>query len=107
MAMFDLFKDEKKLVTFALILIIILGIITYNLYYSSNMDPNGNEYGCFDTIRNIFDALPIIGGSRTCRRCVETVTEKVDEVIQDIPKLQEEKKFLISIIMILLLNKQD
>ena len=32
MAMFDLFKDEKKLVTFALILIIILGIITYNLY---------------------------------------------------------------------------
>ena len=93
MAMFDLFKDEKKLVTFALILIIILGIITYNLYYSSNMDPNGNEYGCFDTIRNIFDALPIIGEvAELVEDGVETVTEKVDEVIQDIPKITRRKE---------------
>lgn len=91
--MFDLFKDEKKLVTFALILIIILGLITYNLYYSSNMDPNGNEYGCFDTIRNIFGALPIIGEvAELIEDSVETVTEKVDEVIQDIPKVTRRKE---------------
>ena len=57
----NIVNDEKNLVMFALVLIIILGLISYNLYFSSNMGPNGNEYGCFDTIRNIFDALPIIG----------------------------------------------
>ena len=38
MAFIDFVKDEKNLVMFALVLIIILGLISYNLYYSSNMD---------------------------------------------------------------------
>ena len=57
------------------------------------MDPNGNEYGCFDTLRNIFDALPIIGEvAELVEDGVETVTEKVDEVIQDIPKITRRKE---------------
>ena len=51
---------NKGLVSIALILIIAQGILSYNLYYSSNYDLNGIELNCFDTIKNIFGVLPIL-----------------------------------------------
>ena len=60
MNLFGMFENDKNIVTFALILIIILGLISYNLYYTSNYDFNGEELSCYDTVRNIFGYLPII-----------------------------------------------
>ena len=93
MAFIDFVKDEKNLVTFALVLIIILGLISYNLYYSSNMDPYGNEYGCFDTIRNIFDALPILGEVvDMVEKGVDNIQNTVDEVVKEVPKVTKRKE---------------
>jgi hypothetical protein len=73
MNLFSIFENDKNIVTLALILIIILGIISYNLYYTSNYDFNGEELGCFDTFRNIFGYLPILSN----------MVEIVDEIIED------------------------
>jgi len=73
MNLFSIFENDKNIVTMALILIIILGIISYNLYYTSNYDFNGEELGCFDTFRNIFGYLPILSN----------IVELVDEIIED------------------------
>ena len=51
---------NKGLVSIALIIIIIQGLLSYNLYYSSNYDANGIELNCFDTIKNVFGFLPIL-----------------------------------------------
>ena len=80
MNLFSIFENDKNIVTFALILIIILGLISYNLYYTSNYDFNGEELGCYDTIRNIFGYLPIISD----------VVEVVDHVVQDTKKVVKE-----------------
>ena len=77
MNLFSIFENDKNIVTFALILIIILGLISYNLYYTSNYDFNGEELSCYDTVRNIFGYLPIISD----------VVDIVDEVVQDAKKV--------------------
>ena len=80
MNLFSIFENEKNLVTFALILIIILGANFYNLYYTSNYDFNGEELSCYDTVRNIFGYLPIISD----------VVDVVDTVMDDTKKLVKE-----------------
>lgn len=86
-------ENEQNLITFALILIVILGIISYNLYVNSNYDINGNNLGCFDTIRNVFGFLPIIGEG--INATVDVVTDIVDTTKDVIEKETEEVKKVI------------
>lgn len=69
---------NKGLVSIALILIIAQGILSYNLYYSSNYDLNGIELNCFDTIKNIFGFLPIL---ELPAIAVNNVIEKTKETV--------------------------
>lgn len=91
--MLDLIKDEKNLIMFALVLIIILGLISYNLYFSSNMDPRGNEYGCIDTVKNIFNMIPFVDEVvDIVDKGFDEVTKTVDEVIKEVPKVTKQKE---------------
>jgi hypothetical protein len=93
MAFIDFLKDEKSIVMFALVLIIILGLISYNLYFSSNLDILGKEYDCFDTIRNIFDMLPIIGEvTDMLEKGVDSVQEQVENIVKEVPKITKRKE---------------
>lgn len=94
-------ENEKNLITFALISIIIIGIISYNLYVNSNYDMDGNNLGCFDTIRNIFGMLPIIGNGientidlvtdvlYTTKNVVEKEVEKAVNKVKKITRKKE------------------
>lgn len=73
MNLFNMFNSDTNVVTLALILIIILGVISYNLYYNSNYDVGGDELNCYDTIRNIFGYLPVI----------TEIVDIIDDVVSD------------------------
>ena len=75
----SIINNDKNLITLGLILIIILSIISYNLYVNSNYDINGNNLGCFDTIKNIFGILPIIGTG--LEKGIDTVVDTVSDVV--------------------------
>ena len=77
MADFSKLLEEKNLITFALVLIIILGVLSYNLYVNSNTDVNGGYLGCWDTLRNIFGILPVIA------KAIEDVVDTTVDVIED------------------------
>ena len=93
MAFIDFLKDEKSIVMFALVLIIILGLISYNLYFSSNMDITGTEYDCFDTVRNIFNMIPIIGEvANMVEKSVDVVHKQVERIVDEVPKITKRKE---------------
>lgn len=81
-------ENEKNLITLALISIIIVGIFSYNLYINSNYDIDGNSLGCFDTIRNMFGMLPIIGSG--IEQVVDVVTDMIDTT-KDVVEKEVEK----------------
>lgn len=81
-------ENEKNLITLALISIIVIGIMSYNLYINSNYDIDGNNLGCFDTVRNIFGVLPIIGSG--IEKTVDVVTDMLD-VTKDVVEKEVEK----------------
>jgi hypothetical protein len=81
-------ENEKNLITLALISIIIIGVISYNLYVNSNYDIDGNNLGCFDTIRNIFGLLPIIGTG--IEKTIDLVTDVLDTT-KDVVEKEVEK----------------
>ena len=81
-------ENEKNLITLALISIIIVGIFSYNLYINSNYDIDGNNLGCFDTIRNMFGMLPIIGSG--IEQAVDVVTDMIDTT-KDVVEKEVEK----------------
>ena len=64
------------MVSIALILIIILGIISFSLYHYSSYDNKGNKIGCLDTIRNIFGFEELYDDAR---RFAGWVKEEIEE----------------------------
>ena len=93
----ELIKNEKNMVVTGLVLIIILGIISYNLYYSSNIDINGNELNCFDTIKNVFGVLPIVKEvvdiiDVGIDKITDTVDKSIAKVTKKIPNMTKKKE---------------
>tara|TARA_Y100000385_G_C13106190_1_gene648040 strand:- start:5651 stop:6721 length:1071 start_codon:yes stop_codon:yes gene_type:complete len=66
--------DKKTISTIALTLIILQGILGYNLYINNNY--NGSKLGVIDTLKNIIGLL-------------EIVKDKVDDTIDDVKETAE------------------
>lgn len=73
-------NNYDTLVITGLILIIVLGILSYNLYFNSNVDSNGNELGCFDTLKNMLGLLPFI---ETPLKVIDKSIEKTSDLIKN------------------------
>ena len=70
--------SKKTLISISLILIIIMSLMSYNLYTSSSRDKNGVKLGCFDTIKNILGILPDIV-SKTSNNIVSTSSDMIKD----------------------------
>ena len=97
MNILNIFSNEKNIVTLALILIIILGIISYNLYYTSNYDIDGSELGCYDTVKNIFGYLPVISElvdivGEMGNDATKLVEDNIKEVKDNVIKITKKKE---------------
>ena len=80
------FKNKNLVISISLVLIVVLIILSMDVYSRNSTDKNGKQLGYYDTLRNVFGFSPVI---ENADELLDTVKETVDDIVDDIklPKL--------------------
>ena len=84
------FKNKNLVISISLVLIVVLIILSMDVYSRNSLDKNGKQLGYYDTFRNVFGFSPIVENADEVLDTVkETVKDTINDIVDDIklPKL--------------------